>query len=76
MRLLWYIITLEAPNMAQKRTDRRSASVTGCGNTLHILFVNFFFVFLNEYDIIINTGSIRHCVSTLDLLSPAPGRPQ
>ena len=53
-------MTLEAPNMAQKRTLRRSASVTGCGNILHILFVDFFFVFLNEYDIIINTGSIRH----------------
>ena len=51
-------ITLaEAPNTAQKRTDRRSASVTGCGNILHILFVNFFFDFLNEYDIM-NTGSI------------------
>ena len=36
--------------MAQKRTDRGSASVIGHGNILHNLFV--FLDFLNEYDII------------------------
>ena len=50
-------ITLEAQNTAQMRALRRLVSIMWFGNTLHILFVDIFFVFLNiiiSYEIQVN----------------------